>query len=95
VGGDEMSYGPDWDNEYVEHLFKESVADLVHATWAHWMKYMFTQCEDDDLGYVIPHDKVRRWMRQMNTEYGDLPEREKGSDREIAAKYISLFEGRP
>jgi len=40
------------------------------------------------VGYtVIPHALVERWQRQMATEYEDLPEEEKDSDRAEAEKY--------
>lgn len=33
-----------------------------------------------------------RWVRQMNTEYEDLTEKEKDSDREWAKKLLGLLE---
>jgi len=56
------------------------------------MKYLFKQCEPTSFGAIlIPEEKVARWVRQMLSEYENLSEEEKKSDREIADNYISLF----
>ena len=79
---------------------RENLADWQHRIWSHWMKYMFTQCaiEKDASGNVvscfIPADKVERWMRQANTDYNDLSEAEKDSDREQVDKFFHLLEER-
>ena len=41
---------------------------------------------------LIPHWAVDRWTRQLNTDYENLPEEEKDSDRKEADKFIKLFE---
>ena len=68
----------------------EKLADLSHDIWAHWMKYLFSQCrENENSGnFIIPKDLVSRWHRQMTTDYIDLSEKEKESDREQARKII-------
>ena len=67
---------------------KEKAAKTAHDIWAHWMRYMFTQCNPCmDGEMVIPAEKVERWKRQMETEYDDLLESEKQSDREIAERF--------
>ena len=70
---------------------KEQLADISHEIWAHWMKYLFSRCEDDDLGMVISHEDAEHWKRQINTAYEDLTEREKDSDREQADKIIKII----
>jgi hypothetical protein len=56
------------------------------------MKYLFEQCESTSFGaMLIPPDKVLRWFNQITTEYENLSEKEKESDREIADSYIKLF----
>ena len=71
---------------------KESLANVEHEQWSHWMKYMFSLCtEDKDGDTIIPKEKVERWIRQMNTKYKDLTESEKESDREWANKAIKCL----
>lgn len=74
----------------------EEFAALAHEMWSGWMKYLFSKCKSttdgkDNVDMVIPNWAVKRWTRQMNTEYKDLPEEEKQSDREEAAKIIQLI----
>ena len=65
---------------------REELAKAAHDLWAHWMRYQFSQCHAlEDGSLVIPADKVNRWQRQANTEYEDLSEDEKRSDREVVA----------
>jgi len=84
-----------YDYDYYDYCVHESAAEIVHDLWAHWMKYMFTLCEDDDLGFIIPHEYVRRWQRQMNTAYNDLSEKEKASDRDLALRLMRWADTRP
>lgn len=78
--------------------FKEKLADLCHKQWSGWMGYLFRKCYnetgqfDKETGnIIIPEWAVNRWKRQMNTEYKDLPEEQKDSDRREAEKFIKLF----
>ncbi|MCA9942864.1 MAG: hypothetical protein KC449_05260, partial [Anaerolineales bacterium] len=76
-----------------ESWIVELVADVQHAIWSHWMKYMFS-CGDynEDECWVMPAEKATRWERQMKTDYGNLTEREKASDREQAVKVLAAIE---
>ena len=74
----------------------EEKADKQHQIWSHWMKYMFTKCDFvlpimisalQDGSCIIQKDDVERWARQMNTDYKDLTEKEKQSDRDIVIKF--------
>ena len=82
------------DEEYVievDDILREDLASISHAIWAHWMSYLFSKCEDDDLGMVIQWDDAERWKRQVKTPYAELTEREKDSDREQADKIIDVL----
>lgn len=80
----------------------ERVADEVHQVWCMWMEYMFKQGThkqtthavfgkySPEKVWVMPEDKLERWTRQMKTDYQDLSEEEKESDREIAQKYLDI-----
>lgn len=70
----------------------EALANYAHSAWSGWMKYLFSQSiYVDDLTVTIPKESVERWTRQMNTEYKDLPENEKESDRKEAREILSLI----
>jgi len=71
---------------------REAVADIQHAIWAHWMRYQFSVCQQNDDGSLtIPAEKVERWQRQVDTDYAGLSEREKDSDRDQADKVLSAL----
>lgn len=78
----------------------EKLADFFHINWSHWMMYLYSKLEDDwdptkhtkDVTYVLPVESHDRWLRQMNTPYSELTEKEKDSDREFARKLIELLD---
>jgi len=75
---------------------REALAEYAHDAWSGWMKYLFEKCDVTGNTYAaIPVWAVRRWRRQMNTPYADLPEEEKQSDREEADKMLAIMTGRP
>lgn len=74
----------------------EALAAQAHEAWSGWMAHLFSKCDvkwlDDgatETYYVIPQWAKTRWERQMNTDYADLPEDEKKSDRVEARKYLT------
>lgn len=70
----------------------EALAEYAHEAWSGWMQYMFSKCERQDNGtFVIPRWAVERWWRQMKTDYSDLPESEKASDRAEATKMMDIM----
>lgn len=68
---------------------RERLADLCHKQWCGWMVYLFEKsiCNEDG-SITIPPDLVKRWNRQIQTNYYALPEKEKDSDRIEADKFI-------
>ncbi len=73
---------------------REKIADLQHQLWVDWMEYLFDQCLAVGDGRLeIPKWAVDRWTRQMHTPYKDLPNNEQESDRHVADKVLSLFDG--
>lgn len=71
---------------------REELAAVQHEIWAHWMQYLFSVCrENEDGSYTIPGDKVRRWKRQMKTDYDELLASERESDLEQADKVINIL----
>lgn len=69
----------------------EELASIQHDIWSHWMKYMFSVCENIDGHLVIPEKLVGRWEAQLETKYKDLTEKEKESDREQVRKFNHLI----
>lgn len=77
---------------------REMLAELCHDQWSGWMKHLHSNCYpergqfDIDTGnMIIPEWAIERWKRQMKTEYKDLSEPEKNSDRKEADKFIDLL----
>lgn len=71
----------------------EQLAEKEHGSWSHWMRYLFTQCvENSDGSVTIPSALVERWTRQANTNYTDLTEKEKQSDRNRVKLILPLIE---
>ena len=78
--------------EEEEKEIRELIAEVSHEIWSHWMRYLFSRCEDDDLGIIIDRWDAKRWEKQINTAYEDLTEREKDSDREQADKILKVID---
>lgn len=76
----------------IKKLIYETIAGVQHQIWADWMMYLFSVCiPDDDGSLTIPCETVNRWLRQINTPYRNLSEKEKDSDREQVDKIIRAF----
>ena len=77
---------------------REALADLEHQQWAHWTRYMLKTLEPLLSPNLRWNPDVRgnaeaaleRWLRQINTPYADLTEKEKDSDREWADKVLEI-----
>ena len=70
----------------------EILAAFAHSQWSGWMRYLFSKCTSNSDGTMtIPMVSVSRWTRQLNTDYADLTEIEKESDRKEAREMIKLF----
>ena len=62
---------------------REQLAELCHNQWVGWMNYLEPRVDEED--------DWERWQRQMATDYKDLPEHEKESDRAEADKFLNLL----
>ncbi|MBF7684117.1 hypothetical protein I2F27_12540 [Acinetobacter sp. B5B] len=81
------------DNEYAKKILIEKLAAIEHERWSHWQSYLHSQCsKNDDGSLTIPSELVIRWDKQMNTDYLNLTNTEKESDREQVEKYFHLLE---
>lgn len=78
----------------IEKEIIEQLADLEHQQWSHWEKYRENRILE--LGGHPNMDKVsaqkQNWKRLRETDYKDLTEKEKESDREWARKVLPIIE---
>ena len=67
----------------------ERLADKQHQIWSHWMKYMLSKGTYNGNGsWIMPKYFLNRWQEQMHTDYANLSEKEKESDRDIVRKFL-------
>jgi hypothetical protein len=70
---------------------EERLAAYAHNAWAGWMQYLYENSIQIDGVVVIPRGLALRWKRQMETDYFDLPETEKDSDRKEAKMILEII----
>jgi hypothetical protein len=66
----------------------EILADKIHQIWAKWFRFQ----EEERLRVINDIPNLERWKRQSNTEYSDLPQCEKISDRKLAREIFELLD---
>lgn len=67
----------------------EALADFEHNRWSRWQSYLFdNSIKNEDGTVTIPKEFVDRWNRQIATQYADLSESEKDSDRKEAIRIL-------
>ena len=69
-----------------EDALVEEIAPFEHKQWAHWTKYMLDN---------LTEENIARWRKQIDTEYKDLSEEEKESDRVWARKLLVIDKLKP
>ena len=70
----------------------EKLADIEHQRWSKWQKYLHSKCiKDEDGNLIIPIGYVKNLERLIKTDYKNLTEKEKDSDREEVMKYWDLI----
>jgi len=67
----------------------EKLAEIQHEIWSHWMNWMFENggFHREDGRWIMKSAKVKRWKKQANTQYAELSESEKQSDRDVVKKH--------
>ena len=74
----------------------EALADKEHASWARWMAYLFSVCDDEVIGdpdgVSIRGELARAWKQQIETPYAALSEREKQLDRDEVAHILPIIQ---
>lgn len=74
----------------------EHYAHLEHERWAKWQRYVHSKLEYVEYaqdgktfaGYILDADDYEHWERQIDTDYTELSDREKDSDRAQVKPYI-------
>jgi len=68
----------------------EKLADIEHKRWSDWQawchKILRENCPSGELEIVL-----ERWDKQIATDYKNLTEKEKDSDREQVMRYWGLI----
>ena len=60
----------------------EELANNEHIRWSNWQKYVHSKCiKNEDGSLTIPKEYVEHWEYEINTDYDDLPDNIKESDR--------------
>lgn len=73
-------------------MLREKLAEYAHEAWSRWMRYLFSKSTVNSDGSVtIPASLVKRWTRQMNTNYHMLPDSEQQSDILEAYKMLDIM----
>lgn len=73
---------------------REELAELEHIQWSHWEKYrqerLYELSEINSISFDKHNEQITNWKRLRNTDYKDLTEKEKESDRNWADKVIII-----
>lgn len=73
-------------------MLREKLAEYAHEAWSRWMRYLFSKSiVNSDGSVTIPTSLVKRWARQMDTDYPMLPNSEQQSDILEADKMLSII----
>jgi hypothetical protein len=73
-------------------VLREKLAEYAHEAWSRWMRYLFSKSiVNSDGSVTILVSLVKRWARQMNTDYLMLLNSEQQSDILEADKMLSII----
>ncbi len=76
----------------IDNKKKEELASDEHDRWSRWMKHLFTKGKkNDDGSFTIDTESVKIWERQIKTDYKDLSQYEKDSDRDEVDRTIKII----
>lgn len=79
--------------EQLKEKIYEQLADIEHQRWSDWQKYMHSKMEPDGREFMLlPYSLFTRWERQIHTNYSELSEHEKQSDRDQVDRYWLLID---
>lgn len=80
-----------------DELF-EKLASIQHDIWANWQKYLHSKLKDIEYkkgdnticSYLLDAGDYEHWNRQIDSDYSELSEKEKDSNREQVLRYYYI-----
>lgn len=78
--------------EKVKDRIYEKLAAIEHERWGSWQQHMHSRGVSSNNGLLFIGADIERWERQIRTQYSELSEAEKDSDRHQVDKYWPLIE---
>ncbi len=70
----------------------ERLAEKEHASWARWMTYLFSKCEQQaDGSMLLPSAMVAHWQQEVEPPYSELSGRYQQSDRDEVAHILPIL----
>lgn len=86
-----------WNNKIVKldhNSVLEVVAEECHRQWSGWATHVLDRMERavDRDEWALNGDWVRRWQRQIDTDYENLSTDERESDRREARRILAAIE---
>ena len=86
-----MNIGRDKIESELDGLLEE-LAAIEHERWSHWQRHLHDKGTMQPNGtMLLPANLVKRWEHQSRTDYADLTEQEKESDREQVRRYLPII----
>jgi len=73
--------------DYPKSELFERLADIEHERWADWQNYLHLRLG----GKAMTKNDYDHWEKQIKTDYKDLSEEEKDSDRKEVMRYWNLI----
>ena len=76
----------------------EKLAEIEHTRWADWQRWVHTKfIEYKDVKnpkevVCLEREWVNRWDNQIQTNYKDLSEKERDSDRKQVKRYLPIIQ---
>jgi len=69
------------------------LAAQEHERWARWQKYLHSKCnKNSDGSLTIPSELVKRWEKQIVTDFYSLSEKERKSDLKEAQNTLTTLQ---
>jgi hypothetical protein len=78
--------------EAVLEALVEKLAAIEHERWSDWQRYVHEKGEKrPDGSLLLPSEQVQHWDILMATDYSNLSESSKESDREQVRRYLPVI----